>query len=511
VRAPDGGLEGLTVNRRGWVVTLAGMGLNLALGILYAWSVFSKQLVEPIEKGGFGWTKTEATLPYTLAIACFALMMVPAGRLQDKLGPRLVASAGGALTGLGLLLASFASPEVRWPAVVGFGLLAGTGFGLGYAAATPAAVKWFPPERKGLITGLGLLLASFASPEVRWPAVVGFGLLAGTGFGLGYAAATPAAVKWFPPERKGLITGLVVAGFGVAPVYIAPLSKYLLGAHGIQNAFRALGFAFLVVAIGFSQLIANPDAATLAKRPPPKPGTVAVDRSWREVIRTWTFWSLWLQYACAATAGLMIIGHIAKIVAVQSSGTIQAGFVFVALLAAFNAGGRVVAGVVSDVIGRVVTIALVCLSQSLAMFFFDRFDTISLFVLGSAVVGFSYGACLSLFPSTAADTWGTKNLGLNYGLLFTAWGVGGVIGPTLAGKIADATGSYQTAYRVAGLLLIVAIVLAMFHYVEVGFSAATRQLVIRVGPAARPEPANAAAADVTPAAAPPDLATAPRP
>jgi MFS family permease len=445
------------VNRRGWVVTLAGMGLNLALGILYAWSVFSKQLVEPIEKGGFGWTKTEATLPYTLAIACFALMMVPAGRLQDKLGPRLIASAGGALT------------------------------------------------------GLGLLVASFASPEVRWPAVVGFGLLAGTGFGLGYAAATPAAVKWFPPERKGLITGLVVAGFGVAPVYIAPLSKYLLGAHGIQNAFRALGFAFLVVAIGFSQLIANPDAATLAKRPAPKAGTIAVDRTWREVVRTWTFWSLWLQYACAATAGLMIIGHIAKIVAVQSSGTIQAGFVFVALLAAFNAGGRVVAGVVSDVIGRVVTIALVCLSQALAMFFFDRFDTIGLFVLGSAVVGFSYGACLALFPSTAADTWGTKNLGLNYGLLFTAWGVGGVIGPTLAGKIADATGSYQTAYRVAGLLLIVAIVLAMFHYVEVGFSAATRQLVIRVGPAGKPDAANpAAAAGIMPAAAPPDLAAAPR-
>jgi len=442
------------VNRRGWVVALAGMGLNLALGILYAWSVFSKQLVETVEKGGFGWTKTQATLPYTVAIACFALMMVPAGRLQDKIGPRLVASAGGALT------------------------------------------------------GLGLLLASLASPAAAWPAVVGFGLLAGTGFGLGYAAATPAAVKWFPPERKGLVTGLVVAGFGVAPVYIAPLSKHLLAAQGIATSFRVLGAAFLVVAVGFSQLIRNPDAATLARRPAPKPGSVAADRTWREVVRTWTFWGLWLQYACAATAGLMIIGHMAKIVAVQSGGTIQAGFVFVALLAAFNAGGRVVAGVVSDVIGRVVTISLVCLSQALAMFFFDRFDTAPLFVLGSAVVGFSYGACLSLFPSTAADSWGTKNLGLNYGLLFTAWGVGGVVGPTLAGKIADATGSYQTAYQVAGLLLVAAIVLGMFHYVEVSFSAATRQLVIRVGPLARGEPVPVM---VTPAAAKRDLETAPTP
>src|SRR3990172_5858670 len=90
------------MSRRGWVVTLAGMGMNLALGILYAWSVFSKQLAEPLARGGFGWTKTQATLPYTLAIACFALTMIPAGRLQDRPGPRVIASAGGVLTGAGL-------------------------------------------------------------------------------------------------------------------------------------------------------------------------------------------------------------------------------------------------------------------------------------------------------------------------------------------------------------------------------------------------------------------------
>src|SRR5512146_3220607 len=126
------------MNRRGWIVVLAGTGLNLALGILYAWSVFSKQLVETVEKGGFGWTKTQATLPYTVAIACFAIMMIPAGRLQDRLGPRLVASLGGILTGIGLIVASFATPQSIAPAILGFGVLAGTGFGLGYAAATPA-------------------------------------------------------------------------------------------------------------------------------------------------------------------------------------------------------------------------------------------------------------------------------------------------------------------------------------------------------------------------------------
>ena len=164
------------------------------------------------------------------------------------------------------------------------------------------------------------------------------------------------------------------------------------------------------------------------------------------MVRTPAFYLLYAQYACAATAGLMIIGHMAKIVAVQSGNTIQTGFVFVALLATFNASGRIIAGIMSDYIGRVVTIALVCIAQALAMFFFASFSTIGGFILGSAVVGFSYGACLSLFPATAADYWGTKNMGLNYGILFTAWGVGGVLGPTLAGRIADTTGSYAGAY-----------------------------------------------------------------
>jgi MFS family permease len=416
------------MNRKGWIVTLAGMGLNLALGILYAWSVFSKQLAETVEKGGFGWSKTQATMPYTIAIACFALMMVPAGRLQDRLGPRLVASMGG------------------------------------------------------ILTGVGLIIASFATPESALPAMVGFGLFAGTGFGLGYSAATPAAVKWFPPEKKGLITGLVVAGFGVAPVYIAPLSKVLIGSYGVAGAFRLLGIAFLITATGFSQLIRNPDQpAPSLKQPDGAAKAARVDYTWRDMVRQPGFYSLWIQYACAATAGLMIIGHMAKIVAVQSQNVIQAGFVFVALLASFNAGGRVMAGVVSDYIGRVVTIALVCVMQAAMMFFFSDFSTITSFIVGAAGVGFCYGACLSLFPATAADRWGTKNLGLNYGILFTAWGVGGVFGPTLAGRIADATGSYAGAYQIAAVLLTLACLLAMLSYVNISVNLAEKELTIRVG------------------------------
>jgi MFS transporter, OFA family, oxalate/formate antiporter len=426
------------MNRRGWVVTLAGLGLNLALGILYAWSVFGKQLVESVEKGGYGWSNKVASVPYMTAIACFALMMVPAGRLQDRVGPRLVATAGGVLT------------------------------------------------------GLGLIIASFSSPESILPAVIGFGLFGGTGFGLGYASATPPVVKWFPPEKKGLMTGLVVAGFGIAPVYIAPTAKHLLHEYGIAMSFRILGVAFLVIATLFAQLIQNPSAEFMAEKAKKAAAKVAAggapanDRTWKDAVKTPTFWILYVQYACAATAGLMIIGQMAKIVTVQSAGA-AAGIapMMVALLAAFNAGGRVVAGVLSDRIGRTITLVLVCIAQALAMFFFARFTTPAAFMMGAAVVGFSYGSCLSLFPSTAADLWGTKNMGVNYGLLFTAWGVGGVAGPLLASSIVDKTGAYVAAYDVAGLLVTFAAVLGMLTYIQVSVKLPEREVTIRFGKKAK--------------------------
>jgi OFA family oxalate/formate antiporter-like MFS transporter len=418
----------MNTNRKGWIVTMAGLGLNLALGILYAWSVFKKQMVAPITDGGYGWTNQEATLPYTVAIAMFAVMMIPAGRLQDKLGPRKVAMTGG------------------------------------------------------LLTAAGLIIASFSSPSSPLPAIIGFGLFAGAGFGLGYAASTPAAVKWFPPEKKGLITGLVVAGFGIAPVYISPLAKTLLANYGIAMSFRILGIAFAVTATLFSMLIRNPETALNVSKAGAGKKAAAPDKTWREMVRSPFFYMLWLQYAFAAIAGLMIIGNMASIVTTQSGGELKSqAAMFVALLAIFNASGRVVAGVLSDYIGRIVTLALVSITQASILLFFSRFTTFGEFVIGAAVVGFSYGACLSLFPSTTADTWGTKNMGLNYGVLFTAWGVGGVFGPMLAAKIVDATGSYQTAYNVASMLLLVSFFLAMLNYVNVEFDLAQREVTIRLG------------------------------
>jgi len=386
---------------RGWIVTFAGTGINLALGVLYAWSVVSKQITKE-----WGWNETQAALPYSVAIIVFAIMMVPAGRMQDKYGPRLVATLGGILCGIGFIIAS-----------------------LGQS-----------------ITGL----------------VIGFGILAGAGIGCGYASATPPAVKWFPPARTGLIAGLVVAGFGLASVYIAPLANYLLSGFGIQSTFLILGIAFLIAVVILSQLLKNPppgykpagNPAPAKAGSAPKPPAVAADYEWTEMIRTPQFFLLWIMFVFGAGAGLMIIGKLAKIVDLQAG--IKAGFIFVAMLAVGNAAGRVIAGVLSDKIGRTWAMFAVFVFQAVLMFLLRGLDTYSTLFLASVLIGFNYGANLSVFPSATKDYFGLKNFGVNYGFVFTAWGVGGLLGPMLSGLIFDSSKNFNNAYLIAAVCLLVA-------------------------------------------------------
>lgn len=384
-------------NSKGWTVLFAGTGVNLALGVLYTWSVFSQALTEQLH-----WTKTQATLPYSVACIVFAIMMVPAGRLQDKYGPRLVVTLGGILTGIGMIIG-------------------------------------------GLTHSLTAL-------------VISFGVLAGTGIGLGYASATPAAVKWFPPHKKGMVTGLVVAGFGLASVYIAPLTKTLIGSLGVSKAFFAEGVVFLIVITFLAQLIKNPPPGYVPHGMLPATSANSTVNNqqydWHEMIKTPQFILLWLMFAFGSSAGLMIIGQLAKIANVQVH--IQWGFIFVALLAIFNAGGRIIAGLVSDIIGRTRTMLIVFLFQAAVMFLFVQADSVPLMAIAAACTGFNYGSLLSLFPTTTFDYFGTKNGGVNYGLVFTAWGAGGLFGPLLAGRVIDATGNYGMAYTISAILCLAA-------------------------------------------------------
>jgi MFS family permease len=381
----------------GWTVTFCGLGINLALGVLYTWSLFKGS----IEKQ-FGWHGDRLNDPYALCCLVFALAMTVAGRCQDKFGPRLTASIGGLLVGAGFILCSLSANYIVW--------------------------------------------------------LIGFGVLAGIGIGFGYSSATPAALKWFPPARTGLIAGLVVAGFGLAPVYLAPLSQVLLGHFELQRSMMILGIAFTVIVCGLSQFLKVPPPGFVPATGGKSAAPATAQLGPREILRQPIFWLLWGIYFIGAGAGLMVIGSISGM-AKKSMGTLA--FIAVAVMAIGNAGGRILAGTLSDRIGRKKTLILVLALQAILMAIAIPVTGATtkipgLIVLLAALIGANYGANLSLFPSFAKDLWGLKNFGLNYGVLFTAWGAGGLVLPRLQQMLtAKSGGSYTTSFITAGVLLLI--------------------------------------------------------
>lgn len=390
-------------NVRGWTVALAGLGVNLILGALYAWGVMGKALVIQ-----WHWTKTQAALPFAISTAAFALMMVFAGRMQDKFGPRWVAMAGGLLFGLGLALSALVH--------------------------TP------------------------------WAMMLTFGVIGGIGIGLGYSATTPAAVKWFPARRKGLITGIVVSGVGLAAVYMSPLTQRLLALTSISQTFLILGIGAAIVVAFLAQLLRNPPAGYQ----PPAAAAVASARAkamphnevgWSAMLRTPQFYLLWLMYVLAASAGLMIISNV-PIIAKEQAGW-EAGFVPVMLLAIFNTLGRFGSGVISDRFGRTNTMAMAFTLQAVNMVLFTHYCTPLTVAMGAAFTGLCYGTIFTLMPAATADFYGLRNLGVNYGCVFTGFGMAGVLGSLLGGRVRDLLGSYSMAYMICAGMLVVAAVLAV--------------------------------------------------
>jgi MFS transporter, OFA family, oxalate/formate antiporter len=405
---------------KGWTVTFSGMGVNLALGILYAWSVI---------KGGipdsWNWTNADKALPYSVACLVFALAMVPAGRLQDKIGPRWVATLGGIFVGIGFIISAFT----------------------------------------------GSSLAGF---------IFGFGILGGIGIGFGYASATPPAVKWFPPQKTGLIAGLVVAGFGLASVYIAPLATKLLvvfgtyvaktdpatGAikqvleKGVSNTMLVFGIAFLIIVVILSQFLRDPPKGYVPPGSPAKgsAGAVAaaIDRGWKDMLSTSQFYILWLIYFAGASAGLTFIS-VAQDLGKRSLG--ELAFMAVAILAVGNASGRIIAGMISDKIGRQWTLFGFLILQAivlLVLYLLKGGASWPIVLLIVLLIGANYGSNLSLFPSATKDYFGLKNFGVNYGFIFTAWGFAGLIMPWVNGRIKDATGSDTLTFFIIIAVLLVA-------------------------------------------------------
>lgn len=390
---------------KGWQVTFAGMGINLALGILYSWSIIAQYL-----KDVMGWTAISSQIPYMIACGIFAILMVPGGRMQDKLGPRVVIIASAIFAGVGLIGSSFFLS----------------------------------------ITGLAIF----------------FGVFFGTAMGLGYSSTTPPAIKWFGVQQRGLVTGLVVSGFGLASVYAAPLSSSLLSSMGMSTTFMILGIAFMVIILVLVQFVSNPpdnyipegtNSVTIKKKEQDSSGQ---EFEWYEMIRRPQFYIIWFMFCFGALAGLMVIGQLSSIALEQAN--LSLGFLLVAVLAIFNASGRILGGVMFDKIGRTSTLLIIFTLQAVNFLFFSTYNTLILLLIGTIVAGFCYGACLSVFPAMTAGLFGVKNLGVNYGLVFVAWGAGGVFGGLIGGLVRDLTGTYFSAYLIAALLCIAGIVLTFF-------------------------------------------------
>ena len=337
------------VKNKGWSVTFAGLGINLALGILYTWSIFRLEIKESILSGDgrFNWDMASLNDPFAVCCLMFTLAMLSAGRLQDKINPRLTAIFGGILTGAGLLVISQSNLLAAW--------------------------------------------------------ILGFGVLTGLGLGFGYASATPPAIKWFPPSKTGMIAGIVVAGFGLASVYIAPLANFLIAEFGLSYSMMIFGVAFTIVVCGLAMFLVNPPEGYKPQETKPakvtalKPAAVNEDFAPSEVIKTKSFFQLWFMFFVASGAGLIIIGSVAGM-AKQSMGTLA--WVVVALMAVGNASGRIVAGILSDKIGRTRTLMIMLTSQGLVIssLIFIGAHQAFLLVLAATLIGLNYGTNLSLFP-----------------------------------------------------------------------------------------------------------------
>jgi OFA family oxalate/formate antiporter-like MFS transporter len=426
-----------------WLVVVGALLIQLSLGAIYIYGVFKQPLKDLFP----AWSPTDLALPSQLVLAFFALSMILAGRIQDKLGPRIIATIGGVLLGIGLVIASFATDLTVF--VIGFSVIGGIGIGSAYVCPIATCVKWFP-------------------------------------------------------DKRGLITGLAVAGFGAGGLVFTPVAKSLIASSGIMSTFLYLGIIFFIAVVIGAQFMVNPPAGYKPEGwNPPAPAAGAsvpakADYTWTEMLKTAQFWLLWLTYFAGCTAGLMIIMNVTNVWQsfslldlVKDTPTIpkdtfadifSKGATAVIIVAIFNSLGRIVWGKISDNIGRKTTLFIMFILSGIVMLVLNWLNSYTLFLTGAATVGFCFGGFLALFPAVTADYFGTKNMGANYGWMFTAYGVGGLFGPWLAPKLMEIiqkipyekldkagnlikdgydAGNYMTAFIISGVLCIVSAVVTL--------------------------------------------------
>jgi OFA family oxalate/formate antiporter-like MFS transporter len=380
-----------------WVIAIAGVFFQIALGAVYAWSVFRVPLTKQ-----FGWSISEVTLTFTISIFVLGCAAFFGGLWLNRKGPRIVALTGGALYGLGVFLASFS--HSLWWLYFSYGLIGGIGLGFGYIVPVAVLVKWFP-------------------------------------------------------DKRGLITGIAVGGFGAGALITAPVATRLIQSVGVLSTFAYLGIGYLIVAIISGSFMQNPPDgwkpegwSPTARETSERAGH---DFVLSEALKTWQWWALWLLLFLNTCAGISVISQEAPIFQelTKVSAVVAGGMVGVASLG--NAVGRVFWAWVSDLITRRATFFVMFLVQVLLFWFLPSVASASLMTIVTFVVLMCYGGGFGTMPAFTADYFGPKNVGPIYGLMLTAWGFASAFGPLFIAHMRETTGSYSGALRViAGVMAV---------------------------------------------------------
>jgi OFA family oxalate/formate antiporter-like MFS transporter len=388
-----------TSNR--WVIAIAGVFFQIALGAVYAWSVFRAPLAKQ-----FGWSISEITLTFTISIFVLGFAAFFGGLWLNRKGPRIVALTGGALYGLGVFLASF-SHSLPW-LYFSYGLIGGVGLGLGYIVPVAVLVKWFP-------------------------------------------------------DRRGLITGIAVGGFGAGALITAPAATRLIQSVGVLSTFAYLGIAYLIVTIIAGSFMQNPpDGWKPAGWSPTASQTsqrAGHDFMLSEALKTWQWYALWLLLFLNTCAGISVISQEAPIFQelTGASAIVAAGMVGLASIG--NAVGRVFWAWVSDLITRRATFAVMFILQVLLFWFLPNIATITLMTIVTFAVLMCYGGGFGTMPAFTADYFGPKNVGPIYGLMLTAWSFASAVGPLVMAHMRETAGSYRGALHVIAGVMAVSILL----------------------------------------------------
>src|SRR5580765_1949264 len=385
-----------------WVIAAAGVVMQIALGAVYAWSVFRIPLTR-----AFGWTISEVTLTFTIAIFVLGLAAFGGGLWMRRTGPRTVALTAGVLYGLGVFLASFAGGRLWW------------------------------------------LYCSY-------------GVIAGVGLGLGYIVPVATLVKWFP-DRRGLITGLAVAGFGAGALITAPIATRLIAEVGVLRTFAILGVAYFVAVTGAALFMRNPPdgyrpggwtpTASQQRQRAAEPHTL------RDALRRWPWYGLWALLFLNTTAGIAVISQAAPMFQEITNVSAARAAGIVGVISIANGAGRLLWAWLSDLAGRRAIFLVMFLLQAVVFWLMPSAHGLTLFAALTIVVLLCYGGGFGTMPAFAADYFGAEHVGSIYGLMLTAWGVAGILGPTLMAGLRERSGGYDQGLRlIAGLMLVSAII-----------------------------------------------------